>query len=78
MKKEFKRNVGDEVWVIFEDKPQLCYISKMFYFEFISNVSYELIKSEIYSLMSKSDGRYLCQFESKDVFDTKEDLIKSL
>lgn len=76
MKREFKRNIGDDVWVIHNNKPLLCQISAINYCEFISTISFELEKIERYTL--KFDDEYVDQFELKDIYDTKEDLIKSL
>jgi len=76
MKREFKRNIGDDVWVIYNNKPLLCQISAINYCEFISTISFELEKIERYTL--KFDDKYVDQFELKDIYDTKEDLIKSL
>jgi len=76
MKKEFKKNVGDKVWVMYNNRPLSCQISAINYGEFISSISFELEKFERYTV--KFDDEYVDQFELKDIYDTKEDLIKSL
>lgn len=78
MKKEFKRNINDEVWVMFNDRPVMGLIVGMRYCEFVSCIYFDIAKSEKYCISSKSDGKYMGEFELADIFDTKEDLIKSL
>lgn len=78
MKYNFKKNINDEVWVMHEDKPQVCLISKMRYAKYISPVDFELTEYEKYTLSSKLNGEYVGQFDLSSMFDTKEDLIKSL
>lgn len=73
MEKEFKRNIGDKVWVMNNNKPRECVISR---------VSYALVKSSVdFETIIERESYYLDDigyFDVDVVFDTKEDLIRSL
>ncbi|MBO4656566.1 MAG: hypothetical protein J5639_02215 [Bacteroidales bacterium] len=77
MEKEFAFNLGDKVWLMHNNGVVCGNIAKMFYVKNVSCVDYETIsENERYyvSLNDKSIGDY----EKKDLFGTKENLIKSL
>lgn len=80
MIKTFKRNIGDEVWMMFDDHPHVFTIVGMSYCEFIGHVCFELNASEKYTvILDTEDGdRYKMTVKDKDVFNSKEELIKSL
>lgn len=77
MEKEFAFSLGDKVWVMHDNGVACGTIEKMFYVKNVSCVDYETVsENERYyvSVNSKCIG----DFEKKDLFVTKEDLIKSL
>ena len=77
MEKEFAFNPGDKVWLMHDNGVVCGSIAKMFYVKNVSCVDFETVSdNERYyvSLNGKSIGDY----GKKDLFETKEDLIKSL
>lgn len=73
----FKRNVGDSVWVITNNKVQLGNIEKIYFYDFVSPVDCKSIETGVKYSVKLSDS--ICEiFEDEQLFDTKEELIKSL
>ena len=75
---KFDIRIGDEVWLMYNDRAVSATVSKAMYTKFISSVDYKtIIESEVYYLTIA--GRELRETYTKDsLFPTKEDLIKSL
>ena len=80
MIKTFKRNIGDKVWMMFDNKPCVFTIVGMSYCEFIGHVCFELNTSEKYTvIMDDENGdKYKMIAKDEDIFNSKEELIKSL
>lgn len=80
MIKTFKRNIGDKVWMMFDNKPHVFTIVGMSYCEFIGHVCFELNTSEKYTvIMDDENGdKYKMIVKDEDIFNSKEELIKSL
>lgn len=77
MEKEFAFNLGDKVWLMHNDGVVFGIIEKMFYVRNTSCVDFETI-SENERYYVSVNGKNIGDFEKKNLFGTKEDLIKSL
>ncbi len=77
MTKTFDYNIGDEVWIMKDNKAQRCTITEMFYHDFISIVGLTRDSEESYTL-SIGDNKLQDSFKSRDFYRTKEELLKSL
>ena len=77
MKITFSKNINDHIWLMRNNKPTEGVISKALFNHFRSCVDYEtIISAERYQVSfidNKSDV-----YDLGDIFDTKDDLIKSL
>ena len=77
MEKEFAFNLGDKVWLMHNDGVVCGTIDKMFYVRIVSCVDYETVSdNERYYVAV--NGKSIGDFEMKNLFLTKKDLIKSL
>ena len=77
MEKSFDYNIGDEVWVIHDNFPIKGKILKIWYTKFISYTDFETVhESELYYVYYQD--RKLGQYTLKEMFKTKQDLLKSL
>lgn len=73
MERETKFNIGDNVWFMFNNKIHNANIIKISCVKFISPVDYKsIIETEKYQL--ENSNWYI----SKEIFNTKEELINSL
>ena len=76
MEVTFKRNVGDSVWVITDNKIQLGNIEKIYFYDFVSPVCQTIDTGVKYSVRLSNS---ICEiFEDDQLFSTKEELIKTL
>lgn len=77
MEKELKYSIGDQVWLIYDNKVICGTIEGIFCSHFIDSVNYtDLIESERYVVYY--NGERLDSYELKHLFDSKEKLIESL
>lgn len=77
MEKELKYSIGDQVWLIYDNKVICGTIEGIRCSHFISPVNFtELIESEWYEVYY--NGERLDSYELKYLFDSKEKLIESL
>ena len=77
MEKEFAFNLGDKVWLMHNDGVVCGSIAKMFYVRNTSCVNFETISENERYYVSVND-KNIGDYEKKNLFGTKEDLIKSL
>lgn len=77
MEKEFAFNLGDQVWLMHNDGAVCGSIAKMFYVRTVSCVDYETVSDNERYYVSVN-GKCIGDFEKKDLFETKGDLLKSL
>lgn len=77
MEKSFEYNIGDNVWVMYDNFPIEGKIVKIWYTKFISYTDYETIhESELYTVYYQD--RKLGQYTLNEMFKIKQDLLKSL
>lgn len=77
MKKEFKKKIGDEVWVMHNNFPIKGIIGKLWYIKFIGYTDFEKVnESELYTVFYMD--RILANYTIDELYDSKEDLLKSL
>ena len=77
MKKVFDIEPGDMVWFMYEDKPTIGTVEKVWSNTFIDPVDCESVcDAEKYFVKIKDN--VVCTFEKKDLFRDKEELKKSL
>lgn len=78
MEIKFYRSIGDKVWFMNENHTAEGTISAVRYSKSVSCVNYETVsENEIYSV--DIDGRRIGDnYRTCQLFDTKEDLLKSL
>ena len=77
MEKDLKYSIGDQVWLIYDNKVICGTIEGIRCSHFIDPVSYkDLIESERYEV--HYNGERLDSYELKRLFDSKEKLIESL
>lgn len=77
MKKVFDIEPMDLVWFMYEDKPTVGIVEKVWSNTFIDPVNCESVcDSEKYFVKIKDNT--ICTFEKKDLFRDKEELKKSL
>lgn len=77
MEKEFAFNLGDKVWLMHNDGVVCGSIAKMFYVRNTSCVNFKTISENERYYVSVND-KNIGDYDKKDLFLTKEDLIKSL
>ena len=77
MEKEFAFNLGDKVWLMHNDGVVCGSIAKMFYVRNTSCVNFKTISENERYYVSVND-KNIGDYEKKNLFGTKEDLIKSL
>lgn len=77
MEKEFAFNLGDKVWLMHNDGAVCGSIAKMFYVRTVSCVDFETVSDNERYYVSVN-GKSIGDFEKKDLFETKGDLLKSL
>lgn len=79
--KNIKYNLGDKVWSIQENKVKELVITRIEYLEYLDSFdSYhrKKITKLKYGLGFKNNEILFVNIEEKEVFKTKEDLIKSM
>jgi hypothetical protein len=78
MKKVFDIKVGDQVWVMHNDRAICAVVSMVHYRKFVSCLDFEsILESESYSL--SQDGKRIYEsYRKEQLFPTKADLINSL
>ena len=77
MEKELAFNLGDMVWLMHNNGVVCGSIAKMFYIKNVSCVDYETV-SENERYYVSVNGKCIGDYDKKDLFGTKEDLIQSL
>ena len=74
MTKTFDYNIGDEVWIMKDNKARKCTITGMHYADYISIIGFTRDSDETYTL--SLDGKELHDtFRQRDFYRTKEDLF---
>jgi len=77
MEKEFKYNLGDNVWLMKDNKAIQCIIVGCWFTDFIDTVGFNRNAVERY-FVSHNGERIRDSYELKNLFGSKEELIKSL
>lgn len=78
MKKTFDFNINDKVWLMHDNEAVIGVITKMIYKKSISCSDFESL-SEVENYILYTEGnKQLGEHNRKELFRTKEDLIKSL
>lgn len=77
MEKSFAFSIGDQVWLMHKNAAVCGIVEKLFFYRGISCVNFETVSDNEKYYVSVN-GRSIGDFEKKDLFETKEDLIKSL
>lgn len=76
MEKELKYNIGEQVWLMYNNKAICGTIESIFCAHFIDPVTCtDLVESEKYVV--HYNGERLDSYEPKKLFDSKEKLIES-
>lgn len=77
MEKEFAFNLGDQVWLMHNNGAVCGSIATMFYVKNVSCVDYKTVaENERYYV--SVNGKSIGDYDKKDLFRTKEELINSL
>ena len=74
MTKTFDYNIGDEVWIMKDNKARKCTITGMHYADYISIVGFGRHSEERYTL-SIGDEELRYDFRPGEFYRTKEDLF---
>lgn len=77
MEKEFAFNIGDKVWLMHNNGVVCGSIAKMFYVKTISCVDFETVSDNERYYVSV-EGKRIGNFDKKSLFETKDELLKSL
>ena len=77
MEKEFAFNLGDKVWLMHNNGVVCGSIAKMFYVKTISCVDFETVSDNERYYVS-DEGKRIGNFDKKSLFETKDELLKSL
>lgn len=77
MEKEFAFNLGDKVWLMHNNGVVCGSIAKMFYVKTISCVDFETVSDNERYYVSVN-GKRIGDFDKKSLFETKDELLKSL
>ncbi len=77
MEKEFAFNLGDKVWLMHNNGVVCGSIAKMFYVKTISCVDFETVSDNERYYVSV-EGKRIGNFDKKSLFETKDELLKSL
>lgn len=78
MKKIFEIKVGDQVWLMNDNRAVCGVVTKVYYTKFISCLDYKsIIESERFTLSLNGKPLY-DSYQKEQLFPTKADLIKSL
>ena len=77
MEKSFAFSIGDQVWLMHKNAAVCGIVVKLFYYKGISCVNFETV-SENERYYVSVNGRSIGDFDKKDLFETKEDLLESL
>ncbi len=77
MEKEFAFNLGDKVWLMHNNGVVCGSIAKMFYVKTISCVDFETVSDNERYYVSV-EGKRIGDFDKKSLFETKDELLKSL
>lgn len=76
MKVIVQRNIGDTVWLMYNDQAMCGTVNKFVYSQFKSNLDYEsIVTVERYYVLI---GEKEVSCEKEQLFNDKESLIKSL
>lgn len=76
-KVSFDFQPGDEVWLMHDNQPVCGVIKKIWHTDFISPVDFEEVRGVV-SYQIQVGFRDIGTHERKELFSSKEDLIKSL
>ena len=77
MRKTFEFKPGDPVWLMHDDHAVCGRIVKMSFNRIVSCVDFETVSDHEWYYVSVND-KNIGSFELKDLFKTKEELLKSL
>lgn len=78
MEKETARDLGQEVWLMFNNKAVCGIVSAIHYGKYLDSVSFDKVgETTTYKVTVNGKELFDC-YSSKNLFLTKEDLIKSL
>ena len=77
METEFAFNLGDKVWLMHNNGVVCGSIAKMFYVKTISCVDFETVSDNERYYVSVN-GKRIGDFDKKSLFETKDELLKSL
>lgn len=78
MEKTFELSVGDRVWLMQKNRTTVGTVTNAWYTRFISPVDFSsIVESEWYTVCD-ADGKRIDTFRKESLFQTKEDLIKTL
>ena len=77
MEKEFAFNLGDQVWLMHNNGAVCGSIAQMFYVKNTSCVDYHTVSDNERYYVSVN-GKSIGDYDKKDLFWTKEELINSL
>ena len=77
MSVKFAYNVGDVVWLMYNNKPVECKILECYYGTFESPVNFKIEVSFSYKVYTSLFDKEL-YVTPKEMFDSKEQLIESL
>lgn len=75
--KNIKYNLGDKVWSIQENEVKELVVTRIGYLEYFDSCYKKIIELK-YSLGYKKEEIHFTNIEEKELFKTKEDLIKSI
>ena len=78
MEKHFDFKIGDQVWLIHDNRAVCGTIAEVWYTKFISCLDYESIEESEAYYVSVNDKRLYDTYRKKQLFFTKADLKKSL
>lgn len=84
MKLKSKYNIGDEVWVMNNNKPAKCRIKSIFFFTGEGMISSDVVRTKVaYTLTEVKTSKDInCEFEETDrnnrIFTRLDSLLESL
>ena len=77
MEKEFAFNLGDKVWLMYENGAVCGNIAKMWFYKGISCVDFTTVSDNERYYISVND-KIIGDYEKRNLFKTKDELLQSL
>lgn len=77
MERVFAFNLGDKVWLMHDNGVVCGSIAKMFYVKNVSCVDFETLSDNERYYVS-ANGKIIGDYDKNQLFETKEELLKSL